>query len=129
MAARITSAGRVYQLDRAAEPDEIITEEDAKDAPKLARLLVRILRDLADIKRRFFPRRIDFEDRAVTSGDVLRLTHGFGGRVRWWVVEWQPTTPGDVALFERATSGTNTNTLALAVGNSGTATLRVESAG
>lgn len=128
MAARITSAGRVYQLDRDAEPDEIITEEDAKDAAKLARLLVRVLRDLADIKRRFFPRRIDFEDRAVTSGDVLRLTHGFSGRVRWWVTDWRPTTPGDVPLFERA-AGTDADTLAIAVGNSGTATLRVESAG
>lgn len=128
MAARVSGAGRVYQLDRAAEPDEIITEEDVKDAGKLARLLVRVLRDLADIKRRFFPRRIDFEDRAVVSGDVLRLPHGFGARVRYWVVDWRPTTPGDIPVFDR-NAGTNASTLMVNVGNSGTVTVRVESAG
>jgi hypothetical protein len=128
MAARVDASGRVFQLDRSAEPDEIVTEEDAKDAGKLARILVRVLRDLADIKRRFFPRRIDFEDRAVVSGDVLRLNHGFSARVRYWVVDWRPFTPGDVAVFDR-NAGTNAQALLLNVGNSGTVTVRVESAG
>lgn len=128
MAARIAASGKVYPLDRPAEPDDLVTEEDVKDAAKLSQLLVRILRDIATMKRRFWPRRIDFEDRPVVSGDVMRLNHAFGTRVRWWVVDWKPATPGDVAVFERD-AGTDADTLCLAVANSGTVTMRVESAG
>jgi hypothetical protein len=125
MPARIDRAGKVHQLDRPAEPDELVTEEDVKDAPKLARILVRILKDIATIKRRFWPRRTDFEDREVTSGDTLRLPHNFNARVRWWVVDWIPTTPGDVPVFERSAT-TTTRVLALDVGNSGLVSVRVE---
>jgi hypothetical protein len=125
MPARIDRAGKVHQLDRPAEPDELVTEEDVMDAPKLARILVRILKDIATIKRRFWPRRTDFEDREVTSGDTLRLPHNFNARVRWWVVDWIPTTPGDVPVFERSAT-TTTRVLALDVGNSGLVSVRVE---
>jgi hypothetical protein len=125
MPARIDRAGKVHQLDRPAEPDELVTEEDVKDAPKLARILVRILKDIATIKRRFWPRRTDFEDREVTSGDTLRLPHNFNARVRWWVVDWIPTTPGDIPVFERSAT-TTTRVLALDVGNSGLVSVRVE---
>jgi hypothetical protein len=125
MPARIDRAGKVFQLDRPAEPDEIVTEEDARDPAKVARILVRVLKDLATVGRRYWPRRYDFEDRAVTSGDTLRLPHHFDARVRWWVIDWQPTTPGDVPVFERAASTTN-KVLALAVGNSGLVSVRVE---
>lgn len=128
MAARIARSGRVYQLDRPAEPTELVSEEDAKDTAKLARLLIRILSDLASIKRRFFPRWVDFEDRDVVSGDVMRLTHDFGGRVRYWVVDWRPATPGDVAAFDR-NEDTDEKTLLLNVGNTGMVTMRVEAAG
>lgn len=128
MAARIAATGKVHQLDRPAEPDELVTEEDVKDPSKLARLLGRMLRDIASVQRRFFPRRVDFEDRTVTSGDVMRLNHGFKARVRYWVVDWRPVTPGDVAAFER-NAGTDASTLLLDVGNSGTVTVRVEVAG
>jgi hypothetical protein len=125
MPARIDRAGKVHQLDRPAEPDELVTEEDVMDAPKLARILVRILKDIATIKRRFWPRRTDFEDREVTSGDTLRLPHNFNARVRWWVVDWIPTTPGDIPVFERSAT-TTTRVLALDVGNSGLVSVRVE---
>lgn len=128
MPALIPAVGRVRQLDKQTEPDELVTPEDVQDPNKLAQLLVRILRDVAVMKRRFWPRRIDFEDKAVTSGDVMRLNHGFGGRVRYWVVDWRPTTPGDAALFEYDAS-TDDKTLCVAVGNSGKVTMRVESAG
>jgi len=128
MASRVDKAGNVFSLDRPSEPDERVTEEDVKDADKLARLLMRLLKDVASIKRRFFPRRVDFEDRAVTSGDALRLPHGFRARVRWWVVDWVPTTPGDVPLFEKSTA-TDLRTLVLDVGNSGVVSVRIEASG
>ena len=129
MAARIDRAGNVYQLDRQAEPDEVVTEEDVQDPNKLARLLMRILKTLAGITRRFYPRRVTFHDRAVTSGDALRLPHGFNARVDWLVVDWVPTTPGDVPIFERVAAATTVNTLVLEVGNSGLVSVRLEVSG
>jgi hypothetical protein len=128
VSARIAETGTVYQLDRKAEPDEVVTEEDVKDAGKLSRLLMRLLRDVATLTRRFAPKRTDFEDRAVVSGTPLRLPHNFDARVRWWVVDWRPTTPGDVPVFEKSSS-TDTRTLVLDVGNSGRVSVRVEVAG
>lgn len=128
MSARIDQAGKVYQLDRQAEPDEAFSEEDAKDAKKLSRVVFYLLRDVATLKRRFWPKTIDFEDREVLSGDALRLTHKLGARVRWWVVDWQPTAPTDSPVFERS-SATTLDVLVLDVGNPGTVTIRVEVAG
>jgi hypothetical protein len=126
MAARIDRAGNVYQLDRPAGPDETVSEEDVQDPGKLARLLVRILKDVAAIKRRFFPRRLDFEDRAVTAGDSLRLPHSFNARVRWWVVDWLPDSTGDAGTFEVDAASSDLFTLVLTAHNTGTATIRVE---
>jgi hypothetical protein len=126
--ARIDASGNVYPLDRKVEPAEVFSEEDAKDPAKLARAVQRLLKASTEAARRLEPGRLDFEDRAVTSGTDLRLEHGFGGRVRWWVVDWQPTTPGDAALFERS-ADTDNDALVLEVGNSGTVTVRVEEAG
>lgn len=128
MSARIDSTGAVYQLDRRAEPDEVFTEEDAADARKLSRLLMRLLRDVTTLKRRFAPRRTDFEDRAVVSGTPLRLPHNFDARVRWWIVDWAPTTPGAAPNFTK-TNASDTRTLVLSVGASGTVSVRVEVAG
>jgi hypothetical protein len=128
VSARIDHTGNVYQLDRKAEPDEVVTEEDVKDAGKLSRLLMRLLRDVFTLKRRFAPKRTDFEDRAVVSGTPLRLPHSFNARVRWWVVDWTPTTPGDLPIFEKSTAS-DRRTLVLDVGNSGKVSVRVEVAG
>lgn len=126
MAARIAASGKVYQLDRPAEPDEIVSEEDAGDVGKLSRLLIRLLRDVAAIKRRFFPRRVDFEDRAVDASMVTkyRFPHGFNAAVRWWVVDATGDCP---ALTRHADS--DLNTLVLISNVACTVTIRVEVAG
>lgn len=128
MSAKSTRTNEVFALDRPPQLDERVTEDDVKDASKLARLLMRVLKDIATLKRRFVPRRIDFEDRAVLGGGKLRLNHGWGGRVRWWVVDWVPTSPTDSPVFERTTA-TDSKTLVLSVGNPGTVTIRVEESG
>lgn len=128
MSARIAASGKVHRLQRKEGPAEVFSEEDAAAPAKLARVVQRLLQFAADTARRHDPDRIDFEDQAVVSGTDLRLEHRFGGRVRWWVVDWQPTTPGDVAQFERS-ADTGTNALVLEVANSGTVTVRVEAAG
>ena len=128
MSAIIPRSGPVRQLDRKAEPDEQVTTEQAKDPERVSRLLMRILRDLAQLKRRWAPRRIDFEDRTVdaTGTTLHQFTHNFAGRVRWWAVDWQASS-GAPSLRRHVSS--NENTLVLVSSVSGTATIRVEEAG
>jgi hypothetical protein len=136
-AARVTRDNAVIALDRAPQLDERVTEEDVKDAGKLSRLLMRILKDIASLKRRFYPRRRDFEDRAITgAGSVYRFEHRFGGRVRWWISQWKPaSTAGNYIplLAESSQDGTTlvlTNVSVLGINAfTGTVTIRVEEAG
>lgn len=125
------------QLDGKREPDELITPERLDDKPRVARWLTQLLRDVESLKRRWAPRRIDHEDRKVdaTGGDGLnatkfRFAHGFGGRVRWWVTDWQGVAAPALVL-DTATSGTGTdaNTLVLRSYVTGTVTIRIEEAG
>ena len=128
MSAIVGSNGNVRQLDRQAEPDEQVTPEHVEDKERMARLLMRILRDLALLKRRFWPERMDFEDRAVdnTGTTLYRFSHGFGGRVRWWPVGWK-----DGALCANLVEdpSTDDSTLVLVSYEAGTVTVRVEAAG
>ena len=130
MSANIGSNDVVRQLDAKPEPDEQVTEEQVQEPPRLARLLMSLLRDVATLKRRWAPRRIDFEDRAVDGSGATkyRFTHGFGGRVRYWAVEWvgDPLTGGP--CLERDADSTN-DVLVLTSRSAGTATIRVEEAG
>lgn len=126
--ARIASDGTVTQLDGRAATAEAITEDDVADAAKLTRLLARVLTDIAALRRRFVPRRLDFEDVAVLStGATVQLQHGFGGRVRWWVAGWQ--CPTNVApILREDTALTDVNTIVLRSYVAGTVTIRVEAA-
>lgn len=123
----VRSIGTPRQLDRKAEPEEQITEAVVRDPVQLARALTRVARNVADLKRRFVPRRIDFEDWTVdaTGTTAYRLEHGFGGRVRYSVVEWS----GASAPNLRKDTASDDNTLVLTSTVAGTATIRVEEAG
>lgn len=124
----VPKSAKARQLDRPSEPDEQFTEEQAKDPERLSRTIVQLLRDVASLKRRFVPRRVDFEDIEVdaTGTTIYRFVHRFGGRVRWWVVDWNSSSAGP-ALAKDASS--DENTLKLVSGVAGTLTLRVEEAG
>lgn len=128
MSAVVPVRGNPRLLDRPAEPDERVTPEDVQDAPKLARLLMRILKELALLRRRWWPRKVDHEDRTVdgTGTTKYRFPHGFGGRVRWWPVDWSgaASVPG---LMRHADS--DANTLVLVSWIAGTVTVRIEEAG
>jgi hypothetical protein len=133
MAAIVGSDGTVRQLDGRAEPEVVVQEADVQDATKLARMLAWLLREVATLRRRFYPRRIDFED-VVSTGSAgspatIRLEHGFGGRVRWWVVD--VTAPGVIAVpyIYNDTTQTDANTLVLKVYYPSTITIRIEEVG
>lgn len=132
LSAVIPNVGPVRQLDGRAQPDEQVTEEQAKDPARIARLLMTILRDVATLKRRFWPRRVDHEDRSVDgSGTTLyRFPHNFGGRVRWWPVDWSGAASGPLLVrYDDSDDGTNNDTLVLVSYEAGTLTLRIEEAG
>ena len=128
MSAIIPLNGKVRQLDRRAEPDELVTEDQARDPKRVARLLAQLLRDVASLKRRFWARHIDFEDRTVdaTGTTPYRFPHGFNGRVRWSVVDWVSASDGP--RMARDTTS-DANTLVLVSYEAGTVTIRVEEAG
>lgn len=128
-AAAVDSNGKVRQLDAKAQADIVVTAEDVQDAPKLARMVQALANHVAALERAWKPRRIDFEDVVCAAGGVtIELPHHFGGRVRWWVVDWQISGASGAPILQRYT-GTDENTLVLWSDKAGIATIRVEEAG
>lgn len=127
MSANIDAAGEVKQLDGRVEADEVVTEADVQVPLKLSKLLIRVLREIATLRRRWSPRRIDFEgvDLDATGTKRFRLPHKFNGRVRYWPVEWAGAAPYNIARDP----ATDVNTLVLVSTSAGIATIRVEEAG
>ncbi len=127
--AKVSSDGTITQLGGRAAPEEVLTEEDAKRPDKVARLLARLLADVAALRRRFSPRRIDYEDVPVLgTGAAVQFQHGFSGRVRWWVVGWQCAS-SVAPILKEDTDATTSDTLVLNSYVEGTATIRVEEVG
>jgi hypothetical protein len=120
-------SGKSRQLDRKAAADELVPESDVTDASKLAKLLTRLVKGLAEIQRRFTPRRTDFEDVLVPTGDYVQFPHGFGGRVRWWVVDKAGAEPS--LLRDYPDGRSDANTLVLYSYTEALVTVRVEEAG
>jgi hypothetical protein len=127
-AAVVSEDGTVRQLGPRADAPGVVTAEDVQDPEKLARFLNDMRREQAAQARRWSPRVLIDRDRAVTSGDTVRIEHGFGSRVLYGVGEWRPATPGDVALFD-FDEDSDGDALLLTVGNTGTVTLIVVEVG
>lgn len=127
-AAKIATDGKATLLGPKPGPDTIVTPENVQNAPALARMIATLFRSVAQLRARWYPRRIDFEDIPVGSIGALvqPLEHGFKGRVRWWVVGWQTTSGSGHSLREFSTTDT---TLTLMSYVAGSACIRVEEAG
>lgn len=123
------NGAKIRQLDRQAEPDEQVRPEDVTDTERLARTVMRILRDVARLKRRFWPDYIEYEDVTFDSSGstVYRFPHGFGGRVRWWVVDMYGSAAGYALVKDE--DETDSNTLCLISNEACVATIRIERAG
>lgn len=128
MSAVYPKDSKVRQLDRPAQPDEQITEEQVADPKRLSRLLNDLRTDTNAQKRRWQPSFIEHEDVAVngTGTTKYRFPHKLGMRVRWWPVDWTGATAGP-RLVKHA--DTDADTLVLVSYTSGTLTLRIEKAG
>ncbi len=128
MSAYVANDGKVTKLDGRKEPDEVVTPDDVQDPKKLAELLARALREVTELKRRWAPRRMVFRDLVVNGGamtpDTVRLQHGFGGRVVWWVCD----TDFDAPRI-RYNDATTEDVLVLKVYDGGTLSICVEEAG
>lgn len=120
------------QLDSRPQPDEVVTNEDVADAPKLARLLTRILSELAALRRAWSPRVITFRDIVSTGTNVspqtVRLTHGFGSAVEYEVVDIANPGVVNVTLVSRD-STSDANVLVVKVYFAATIAIRVTEAG
>lgn len=126
--ARINGDAEVTTLDAKAGPAEVVTEDDVQDPKKLAAMLGRLLKAASDAARQWRPKVLYFEDVPCgTLSSALSLEHGFGGKVRWSVVNWVSASSAPYALREDATN-TTADTLVVLSNTAGTATIRVEQA-
>lgn len=129
MSAAYFANGKMVQLDSKADTDVVVTPEDVKDPEKLARLLQQALRENAEERRAWKPRRIWFRDISVTTLGSYRLEHRFGGRVNYHVERWVPASTGDAPLLEVVEAQSDANVLTLFASSDGTVTIYVEEAG
>jgi hypothetical protein len=128
-AARVASDGAVTQLGGKAAPTDVVTETDVQDPAKLARMIARVVGDVAALKRRFAPRRVDFHDiTTAAGGTAIRLEHGLNGRVVWWPIDYQMTGATVAPILQRS-SLTDASTLVLLSYTTGTVSIRVEEYG
>lgn len=116
-------------LDASVQSEETAQEPDVADVPRLARLLTRMLRDIAALKRRFSPRVITYVNLDVdaTGTTVYQLVHKFGGPVAWWPVGWSSGSSDCPKLRESGTP--DRDTLSLISHVAGTVAIRVEELG
>ncbi len=128
-AGRLTADGKLTRLDARAGAPEVLTKKDVEDTDNLATVLNDLRADVAEERSNFRPSRLDFEDFPVSGGGfALRLNHGFGGRVRWYVVDWQ-SSGTSAPILKNDTTQTDMTTLVLLSYVAGTVTVRVEAAG
>lgn len=122
----VDAQGKVRALSKKQQPREQVTEKQVTSPAYLARLAMRVLAEIADLRRRFAPRRVDFEDVLVdaTGTTLNQFPHNFGGRVRWWVVDAAGAVP---ALVRDAS--TDASTLRLTSTVACVVTIRIEEAG
>jgi len=128
MSSNVPVNGVVRALAKPVEPSEEVTAEQASDAPRAARLFMRLLRDIATLRRRWSPLRVDHEDRVVdaTGTTLIRFPHELGtSSVRYWAVRWS----GATAPCLRVDASSDARTLVLTSTVAGTVTLRIEEAG
>lgn len=125
-AAVVDANDNIRSLVATKGPDRQVTEDRVQDAKELARLLQDALRDIAALDRRPCPRRIDFEDLVVdgTGTTQYRLPHGFGGRVRWWVVDAE-----NYAVVNRDVAASTDDVLVIVSHHASTITVRIEEVG
>ncbi len=126
MSAAKVNGAKVTPLDGKATSTEVATEANVQEPAKLARFLGTLLADVAALKRRFAPSRIDYENLpALAASNVVSVEHKFGGAVRYWQVG------GNVWVILAENAATTPNTLVLDVTGAvdGTFALRVEEAG
>lgn len=127
LSAVIAPSGQIRKLDRPTEPREQVTEDDAADPGRVARMLMSLSEDTSDLKGRWGPGFLEFEDLVVdnTGTTKYRLAHNLGQRVRWWAVDWD----GGAACALAKDSSSDNNTLVLISFEVGTVTVRLELAG
>jgi len=124
MSATVRSDGTVIQhIGRSAELEQV-TAEDVKDPERLARALNAIQVEVARNAAATAQEWVEFEDVSSSLGTNISIRHNLGGRVRWAVVQWEPTSANGYNPFEQH-ADTDANNLVLSCNEDGTATVRI----
>jgi hypothetical protein len=72
---------------------ESVKETDVVDPSKLAETIRRLQARLADVESRTPPEAIEFELTVPAAGGLVTMTHNFNTPVRWYPVQWLPSSP------------------------------------
>ncbi len=126
MSARVDGQGTLHRLGGRAGAANVFTADSLEDRKATADTLTSLAEDVADVANRHVVDFLDFEDLAADgAGGELVLTHGYGGRVRWYVVDWTSTLGGVPPVLEKS-SRTTEDVLVLTSNEAGTVSIRVE---
>ncbi len=127
MSANVPAQGAARQLDRTVEPEAQITTQEIANPERVVRLFARLLGDVAQLKRLWRARRLDYEGRTVLGDGTTRyrFEHLIGGSIRFWIVDWDGDDPPNL----RRHASSDSSTLVLTSTSAGTMTLRIEEAG
>lgn len=133
MSAVVDSSGGVKVVRVTAPKIERLTIADlagVANPDKLARIINAQTEAIAAIFPKLPEEYIDFLDLVVqTGGKTYQLHHGFGGRVNWWIVDFQINGAAAAPIIEKWPALTDNDNLGLWSDTDSIVTIRVAPVG
>jgi len=127
MGARMSSTVTRQYVSVPVPRREMTLTRDNSTADLVAEKVSALTDEARESARRGAAPFIDFEGVACgASGAEVAIRHGLGGRVRWWVVEWETNSTSNFALRKSTAKDATDSVLYLQSYVTGTATIRVE---
>lgn len=84
----ITKAGAMVKGRRAVSQSSSIHPEEVKTPEGIAAAFRDTMTRLSDLESAGVPDALEFEKNVGSGGAAVKLFHGFGGPVRYWVTYW-----------------------------------------
>lgn len=119
----VDSAGTLGKGRRNPSGSVFISDDEVADKHKLAEIIRALGRRVSELEARTPPEAVEFEVITPAAGYVT-ITHGMGTVVRWYIVDWLPTSLGTAPSLELFSTTSDSITLYSASG--GVAVVRVE---
>lgn len=107
----------------------VLSKEDACSADKVSNVVTAIAARVTEIERSIVTRTVEYQDVPVTGSTLspkyFAFRHGFGCRVRWYIVDIESTGSVSPTLRKEANK-CDADTLVLRSHSACTVTIRVE---